>query len=73
MAEVEEINSMKTDKLEGMEYVMEIVRAKGHDLRLIHHIREDENGHHIFMVHYDTRPSFPVAPVALLEGDFAPV
>ena len=44
---------MKTDKLEGMEYVMEVIRNKGYDLRLIAHLREDDDGHHIFMVHYD--------------------
>ena len=50
-----EINSMKTDKLEGMEYIMEVIKDKGYDLRLIAHLREDEEGHHIFTVHYDPR------------------
>ena len=44
---------MKTDKLEGMEYVMEVIRNKGYDLRLIAHLREDDEGHHIFTVNYD--------------------
>ena len=56
--ESEEINSMKTEKLEGMEAVMEIVKEKGYDLRLIVHLREDENGHHIFTVHYDPRQNW---------------
>lgn len=56
--ESEEINSMKTDKLEGMEAVIEIIKDKGYDLRLIVHLREDEEGHHIFSVHYDPRQNW---------------
>ena len=68
MSKSEEINSMKTDKLEGMEAVMEMVKSKGHDLRLIVHLREDENGHHIFTVHYDPRQNWKPL-VALAKGD----
>ena len=68
MSESEEINSMKSDKLEGMEVVMEIVKSKGHDLRLITHLREDEEGYHIFTVHYDLRQNWH-SLAALAKGD----
>lgn len=51
----EEINSLKTDKMEGMDYVIKCVSEKGYDLRLISHLREDENGNHIFTVYYETK------------------
>ena len=55
--DTEEINSLKTDKMEAMDYVIKCVTEKGYDLRLISHLREDENGNHIFTVYYDSKSS----------------
>ena len=50
------INSEKLDKMEGMDMVIAIVRARGDDLRLILWDSEDDKGYHIFKVCFD-RPS----------------
>jgi len=54
MNTVEEVNSLKTDKLEGMEFCERYIRNLGKDLRTIFWLREDENGNHVFEVGYTT-------------------
>lgn len=53
----ESINSEKLDKMEGMDAVIAIVRARGDDLRLIVWESEDDKGYHIFKVCFDRRQS----------------
>ena len=54
MNTTEEVNSFKTDKMEGMEFCERYIRNLGKDLRTIFWLREDANGHHIFEVGYTT-------------------
>ena len=56
--EEEHINSGMTDKLEGMEHVMKIIKDRECDLRLIVWDSEDEKGHHIFRVCFDTKTEY---------------
>jgi len=51
------INSEKLDKMEGMEMVIAIVKARGDDLRLILWDSQDDKGYHIFKVCFDRRQS----------------
>ena len=52
MEGTKEINSYKTDKLEGMEACIKILVDEGKDLRSIFWIKEDEEGHHWFEVNF---------------------
>ena len=54
MNTIEEINSLNTDKMQGMDYCVNYITKLGKDLRTIFWLREDENGHQIFEVGYTT-------------------
>ena len=54
MNTTEEVNSLKTDKEEGMEYCVRYVTNLKKDLRTVFWLREDKDGHHIFEVAYTT-------------------
>ena len=49
---MEEINSLKTDKLDGMTFCERYVAALGHQIQTIFWLKEDANGHHWFEVSY---------------------
>lgn len=44
------INSFKKDKMEGMDKIVEDVRARGDDLRTIVWVKEDEEGNQWFKI-----------------------
>ena len=52
---MEEVNSFKKDKMEGMDWLVEDIRASGKDLRSIIWIREDEEGNQWFAIEYVSR------------------
>ena len=54
MNTIEEVNSLKTDKGEGMDFCVRYITNLGKELRTVMWLREDANGHHIFEVGYTT-------------------
>jgi hypothetical protein len=47
---MEEVNSMKTDKLEGMEFCERYVKNLGHQIQTIFWTKEDDEGHQWFQI-----------------------
>ena len=55
MSTREQVNSFKKDKMEGMDKVVEDLRARGEDLRTIIWVKEDEEGNQWFEIQYTSR------------------